>query len=201
MPSSSLLNSSEVVWHCHQVTPEQREKNLGQKGQVFWFTGLSGAGKSTIANAFEAHLGSLGRATFLLDGDNVRHGLCRGLGMSEEDRRENVRRVGEVARLMADAGLIVICALISPYRADRDRVRQLMSSQRFVEVHVSTPLAVCEQRDPKGLYKKAREGVIKEFTGLDSPYEPPLEAELVVDSSVEPLAEIVRRLSGFVATS
>jgi len=176
---------SEIVWHAHKVTREMREINLNQKGQVFWLTGLSGAGKSYIANSFEWALNQQGVSTYLLDGDNVRHGLCRDLGMSDGDRHENIRRIGEVAKLMADAGLIVICALISPFRSDRDAVRALLGDGRFHEVYVATPLEICEQRDPKGLYKKARLGQISNFTGLDSPYEPPLNPELIVGGSGE----------------
>lgn len=175
--------SSDVVWHSHKVSRDLREENLKQKGQVFWFTGLSGAGKSYLANCFEWALNQKGVATYLLDGDNVRHGLCSDLGMSDADRHENIRRVGEVAKLMADAGIVVICALISPFRADRDALRDQLGRGRFHEIYVSTPLEVCEQRDPKGLYKKARLGLISNFTGLDSPYEPPVSPDIVVECS------------------
>jgi adenylylsulfate kinase len=191
--------TSNIVWQKPQVTRQMRETNLHQKGQVFWLTGFSGAGKSTLASAFENRLSEQGLATFLLDGDNVRHGLCRDLGMSDADRQENVRRVGEVARLMTDAGLIVICALISPFRADRAQVRALLPADRFFEVHVATPLAVCEQRDPKGLYKKARLGVIKDFTGLDSPYEAPLAPDLLLGLEDEPMQLAVERLMALLA--
>lgn len=196
----STATSHNVVWHDQQVSSIQREANLKQKGQVFWFTGLSGAGKSTLANAFECHLNRNGFATFLLDGDNVRHGLCRDLGMSDADRRENIRRVGEVAKLMADAGLIVICALISPFREDRDDVRRLLQVGRFVEVHVATPIEICEQRDPKGLYKRARQGEIKDFTGLDSPYEAPHHPELVLGLHDESPESAVARLSALLCS-
>lgn len=185
MSSNFNGEGGEIVWHAHKVSREMRETNLNQKGQVFWLTGLSGAGKSYIANSFEWALNQQGVSTYLLDGDNVRHGLCRDLGMSDGDRHENIRRVGEVAKLMAEAGLIVICALISPFRSDRDAVRALLGDGRFHEVYVATPLEVCEQRDPKGLYKKARLGQISNFTGLDSPYEPPLNPELIVGGSGE----------------
>ncbi len=186
--------ASAIVWHDHKVSPEMREANLDQKGRVFWLTGLSGAGKSHIANSFEWALNQKGIATFLLDGDNVRHGLCRDLGMTDADRHENIRRVGEVAKLMADAGLVVICALISPFRSDRAAVRAMLQPGRFCEVYVATPLEVCEQRDPKGLYKKARLGQIVNFTGLDSPYEPPLDPEIVLGREGETIEEAVQHL-------
>ena len=160
----------------------QRSRLKGQEPCVVWFTGLSGAGKSTLADTLEARLHADGRHTYLLDGDNLRHGLNRDLGFSAEDRRENIRRVGEVAAMMVDAGLIVIAAFISPFRADRDAIRQLLPG-RFIEVHVDTPLEVCERRDPKGLYRKARAGQLKDFTGLDSPFEAPESAELRIDTS------------------
>ncbi len=195
MNSDFNRENGEFVWHAHKVSKEMREANLKQKGQVFWLTGLSGAGKSYIANSFEWALNQKGVSTYLLDGDNVRHGLCRDLGMSDADRHENIRRVGEVAKLMADAGLIVICALISPFRSDRDAVRNLLGDGRFHEVYVATPLDVCEQRDPKGLYKKARLGQISNFTGLDSPYEPPLNPELIVGGEGD-VSDFVRALMG-----
>jgi bifunctional enzyme CysN/CysC len=162
-----------------------RETHAGLKGQkpaVLWFTGLSGSGKSTIANLVEKKLAARGRHTFLLDGDNVRHGLNRDLGFTEADRIENIRRVGEVARLMADAGLIVLTAFISPFRAEREMVRKMLPEGEFIEVFVDTPLAEAEKRDPKGLYAKARLGEIKNFTGIDSPYEAPDDAEIVIDT-------------------
>lgn len=189
--------SDAIVWHEHKVSPELRESNLRQKGQVFWFTGLSGAGKSHVANSFEWALSQRGVATFLLDGDNVRHGLCRDLDMSDTDRHENIRRVGEVAKLMADAGLVVICALISPFRQDRDMVRSLLGPGRFCEVYVATPIEICEQRDPKGLYKKARLGQIINFTGIDSPYEPPLDPDVIIGQADETVDESVQRLLKF----
>jgi len=155
----------------------------GQQPAVLWFTGLSGAGKSTIANLVEKKLVALGRHTFLLDGDNVRHGLNRDLGFSETDRIENIRRVGEVAKLMTDAGLIVLAAFISPFRADREMVRAMLPDGEFIEVFVDTPLADAEKRDAKGLYAKARAGEIKNFTGIDSPYEPPENPEIRINTS------------------
>jgi adenylylsulfate kinase len=194
-----MAESSDIVWHDHTVTREDREQPLGQRGVVVWFTGLSGCGKSTIANELDRQLNDLGRATMLLDGDNIRHGLCAppvrlaeqhgdefaerfGLGFGEIDREENIRRIGSVASLMASAGLITLTAFVSPYRRDRDRVRQIVESDGrdgdFIEIFVDTPLAVCEARDPKGLYKKARAGEIKNFTGISDPYEPPTSPEI-----------------------
>ena len=169
----------------------------GQKGQlarVVWFTGLSGAGKSTLANAVEYELHRNGFHTTLIDGDNVRHGLSRDLGFGAEDRIENMRRVGEMARLMVDAGLIVLVSLISPFRMGRRMVRELFAPGEFVEVYLATPLAVCESRDRKGLYRLAREGRLLDFTGISSPYEPPEHAEVVVDMSTEPLEAAVERV-------
>lgn len=175
------LQDDNIVWHPHPVTREDREQQHGHKGTVLWFTGLSGSGKSTVAGALEQALHTLGVSTYLLDGDNVRHGLCRDLGFGDNDRRENIRRVGEVAKLMVDAGLVVLTAFISPHRAERDRVRELLGADQFIEVFVDTPLVICEARDPKGLYKKARAGELKNFTGIDSLYQPPLAAEVHLD--------------------
>ncbi|PLY37840.1 adenylyl-sulfate kinase [Pectobacterium aquaticum] len=162
-----------VVWHAHDVTRASREKLHGHQGVVIWFTGLSGSGKSTLAGALEQALHRRGVSTYLLDGDNVRHGLCRDLGFTDDDRRENIRRVGEVAKLMVDAGLVVLTAFISPHRAERKMVQDLLGEGQFIEVFVDTPLATCEARDPKGLYKKARAGELRNFTGIDSAYEAP----------------------------
>lgn len=186
-------SKAEVIWHHAQVTSGTRAQQKGQRPVCIWLTGLSGSGKSTLANALEAKLVEMGFHTYLLDGDNVRHGLNKDLGMSDEDRAENIRRIGEVARLMVDAGVITITAFISPFRADRDRVRALMPED-FVEVFVDAPLDVCEQRDPKGLYKKARAGQIKEFTGIDSPYEPPERAEITVDTGSQSLERCIERV-------
>lgn len=183
-----------IVWHEHYVTQEQRAQQKRQKPCILWFTGLSGSGKSSIANAVEAMLFEQNKHTYLLDGDNVRHGLNSGLGFSESDRVENIRRVGEVAKLFCDAGLIVLTAFISPFGMDRDMVRKLTRPGQFIEVFVDTPLAVCEQRDPKGLYKKARKGEIKDFTGIDSPYETPQNPEVHIKNdgiSVELAAQQV----------
>jgi bifunctional enzyme CysN/CysC len=174
--------SRDVVWHEHKISKVQRAGQKAQRPGVLWFTGLSGAGKSSIANALEQALFQRGHHSYLLDGDNVRHGLNRDLGFTDEDRVENIRRIGEVARLMADAGLVVLSAFISPFRSDRAMVRELMEPGEFIEIHVHASLETCEGRDPKGLYAKARAGAIKHFTGIDSPYEPPERPELIIDT-------------------
>lgn len=174
-----------VIWHSHTVTREAREELHGHKGGLLWFTGLSGSGKSTVAGAVEQALHQLGVSTYLLDGDNLRHGLCRDLGFSDADRKENIRRVGEVASLMVDAGLLVLSAFISPHRDERQMVRDMMSEGRFIEVFVDTPLAICEARDPKGLYKKARAGELRNFTGIDGIYEAPKQPEIHLDGEQE----------------
>ncbi len=176
--------------HPHQVSRQDRSEIKGHGPAVLWFTGLSGSGKSTIANAVEQRLNQTYHAhTYLLDGDNIRTGLNRGLGFSPEDREENIRRIGEVSRLFVDAGLIVLTAFISPYRIDRERVRALLPEGEFIEIYVRCPLEVCEQRDPKGLYRKARAGQIPEFTGISSPYEEPFQPELTLDSGATPVDE------------
>ena len=179
----SLRRAQNVHWQATDITREAHAAVKNQKPAVLWFTGLSGAGKSTIANIVEKKLARMNRHTFLLDGDNVRHGLNRDLGFTDADRVENIRRVGEVAKLMTDAGLIVITAFISPFRAEREMVRQLMAPGEFIEVHIDTPLAEAEKRDVKGLYKKARSGQLKNFTGIDSPYEPPENPEIRIDTT------------------
>ena len=171
-------HDDNVVWHSHAVTQEQRETLHQHRGAVLWFTGLSGSGKSTVAGALESALHARGISTYLLDGDNIRHGLCRDLGFSEHDRKENIRRVGEVAKLMVDAGLVVLTAFISPYQAERQLVRELIGESYFYEIFIDTPLEICEARDPKGLYKKARSGELTNFTGIDSVYEAPKSPEL-----------------------
>jgi adenylylsulfate kinase len=176
---------------------DDRERLLGQRGCVVWLTGLSASGKTTIANSLERRLLNQGFLSYVLDGDTVRRGLCRDLGFSEEDRHENIRRIGEVAALMADAGVLVIVAFISPYKQDRDRARGTAGKGRFVEVYVNAPLEVCEQRDPKQLYRKARAGLIPEFTGISSPYEPPDAAEIVVDTSMAALSSCVESVEVF----
>ncbi len=172
--------STHTVWHEHHVSQKQRSILKQQKPCILWFTGLSGSGKSTVANAVENLLFGMNKHTYLLDGDNVRQGLNKGLGFSEADRVENIRRVGEVANLFCDAGLIVVTAFISPFEKDREMVRRMAMQGQFVEVFIDAPLSVCEQRDPKGLYKKARAGEIKDFTGIDSPYDVPLNPEIHV---------------------
>jgi len=185
------MSNENIVWHEHAVDKNQRSAQKNQKPCVLWFTGLSGSGKSTVAGAVEQALFALGAHTYLLDGDNVRMGLCHGLSFSDADRKENIRRIGEVAKLMADAGLIVLTAFISPHRIDREQVRLLLPETEFIEVFVDTPLAICEQRDPKGLYKKARAGEIKNFTGINSVYEAPEAAEIRVENGEQPLSEAV----------
>ncbi len=191
------MSSSNVVWQRCEVRRSDREKVLGQRGRLVWLTGLSGSGKSTVASRLEKELTGSGRATYLLDGDNLRHGLCADLGFSDNDRRENIRRAGEVARLMVDAGLIVVVALISPYRAERAALRARMGDGDFVEVHISTPLEVCEARDVKGLYARARAGEIPNFTGISSPYETPEHPELELDTSVVALDDAVAAIVRF----
>ncbi|QDV52666.1 adenylyl-sulfate kinase [Gimesia fumaroli] len=174
--------ATNVTWHDHRVTKEERCKQNGHKGAVLWFTGLSGSGKSTIANTVDHKLFEMGKHTFVLDGDNIRMGLNKNLGFSPEDRTENIRRIGEVSKLYTDAGILVMTAFISPYREDRDQVREILGDGEFIEVFVKASLETCEERDPKGLYKKARAGEIKGFTGIDAPYEEPEKAELILDS-------------------
>jgi bifunctional enzyme CysN/CysC len=185
----------DIVWHAPVVPRRQRWEALGVRGATIWFTGLSGSGKSSVAAEVERLLVARGTATYLLDGDNLRHGLNADLGFSAADRDENVRRVGEVARLFADAGVVALVPLISPYRAGRDRARALHDAARltFLEVFVDTPLAECERRDPKGLYKKARAGELANFTGIDDPYEPPLDAELTLRPSDGTVADLATR--------
>jgi adenylylsulfate kinase len=182
--------STNVIWHHGEIDREDREKLGGHKGAVLWFTGLSGSGKSTLADAVEAALYKRGCRTYVLDGDNIRHGLNSNLGFSDDDRRENIRRIGEVTRLFCDAGLITLTAFISPFQSDRDAVRAL-NGDRFIEVFVNTPLEVCEQRDPKGLYKKARAGEIPEFTGISSPYEAPETPDIDVLTTEQSLEDSV----------
>ena len=189
------MRSTNVIWHDGLVHREQRESRRGHRGAILWFTGLSGAGKSTLANAVEEQLFAEGCVTYVLDGDNVRHGLNGDLGFSPEDRTENIRRIGEVARLFVDAGAIVLTAFISPYRADRDRIREAVTHPRdFIEIFVDCPLDVCEERDPKGLYEKARSGEIPEFTGISAPYEAPENPEICVDTKELGVQEAASRV-------
>jgi adenylylsulfate kinase len=184
--------SEDIVWHLHQITKDDRAKKNQQRPCILWFTGLSGSGKSTIASAVEQKLFELGHHTYLLDGDNVRHGLNKDLGFSDKDRVENIRRIGELAKLMADAGLLVLTAFISPFKADRKIVRDLVQVHEFIEIFMDTPLEECEHRDPKGLYKKARKGEITNFTGIDSEYEIPTQPEITINTvnlSIEECAE------------
>ncbi len=190
-----MTRSSNVTWHESHIAREDREVRRGHRGAVIWFTGLSASGKSTIATALDHRLFEDGRFSYVLDGDNVRHGLNGDLGFSPDDREENIRRIGEVAKLMADAGAVVLTAFISPYRKDRDRVREIQTRDMdFIEVLVDCPLDVCEERDPKGLYKKARAGEIPQFTGISAPYEAPEAPELVVNTSELSVGECVDAL-------
>ncbi|WP_417326786.1 adenylyl-sulfate kinase [Halarcobacter sp.] len=187
-------SNKNIIWHQQNITKEKREYLLAQKPCILWFTGLSGSGKSTIANAVEKELYKRNCKTYLLDGDNVRHGLNKDLGFTEIDRIENIRRIGEVSKLFVDSGLIVLTAFISPFKSDRQIARSLVGYDEFIEVFVDTPLSVCEKRDPKGLYKKARDGAIKNFTGIDSPYESPVNPQVhlkTANSSIENCVEII----------
>jgi adenylylsulfate kinase len=190
----SVPKSKHITWHGANVTRDEREALMGQKGAVVWFTGLSGSGKSTLSRRVEQMLLERGVANYVLDGDNLRHHLNKDLGFSPEDRAENIRRVGCVAQLFADAGLICLTAFISPYRADRDNARALLDAGRFIEVYVNTPIEVCEERDPKGLYKKARAGQIPEFTGISAPYEEPESPELVVNTAGRTVDECAQQV-------
>lgn len=191
--------ATNITWHDGQITNDERRRLLGQTGCTIWFTGLSACGKSTIAMALEQVLFQRRHAAYVLDGDNIRHGLNKNLGFSAEDRAENIRRIGEVAKLFADAGLVVITSFISPYRRDRDQARALhaAASLPFIECFVDTPIEICEQRDPKGLYQKARAGQIKGFTGIDDPYEAPLTPELVLKAGTRSVTECVADVLGY----
>ncbi|WP_020562138.1 adenylyl-sulfate kinase [Methylosarcina fibrata] len=197
--TNTNFTSTNVVWHHATVTRERREQLNGHRGAILWFTGLSGAGKSTLAHAVEEKLHQMGCRTFVLDGDNVRHGLCGDLGFTTEARIENIRRVGEVAKLFMEAGVIVLTAFISPYRADRDRVRSMVVPGDFLEIYCNSPIEICETRDVKGLYKKARAGQIQEFTGISSPYEVPLHPDLTVDTGSVDLDACVQQTLKFLA--
>jgi len=188
--------SSNVVWHEAQVTRAMRESRNGHRGAVLWFTGLSGAGKSTLAHAVEERLHEMGAHTFVIDGDNVRHGLCADLGFSDTDRVENIRRVSELAGLFVQAGVLTLTAFISPFRADRAQARKLLGED-FIEIHCDTPLAVCEERDVKGLYKRARAGEIPSFTGISSPYEAPQHAEIVVQTATQSIEACVDQIINY----
>lgn len=189
-----MTKSSNIVWHDSEVTKQDRRRLNAHKSAILWFTGLSGAGKSTISAELEKRLFKKGIRTFRLDGDNIRHGLNKNLGFTPEDRTENIRRIGEVSKLMVDAGLFTLSAFISPYRADRKQIRQLVEDNEFIEIFVKASLSICEERDPKGLYKKARLGEIKEFTGIDAPYEEPTSPELIIDTNTLSIDESVQKI-------
>ena len=189
--------ATNITWHHGHVEREHRQQLLKQRGATLWFTGLPSSGKSTIAFTLEHALVERGHLSYVLDGDNIRHGLNKNLGFSPEDRTENIRRIGEVAKLFTDAGLVVFTSFISPYRADRDLVRSIHDAGRFIEVHVNASVDTCESRDVKGLYKKARAGEIKEFTGISAPYEAPLTPELTIDTNGEPVEKSVEQLVTF----
>lgn len=193
--------NQNVIWHEPTVFRKDREKLNGHKSAILWFTGLSGAGKSTLAHAIEDYLHKMGIHTFVLDGDNIRHGLCKDLGFSDHDRTENIRRIGEVSKLMLDAGTMVMTAFISPFKNDRQLVRELVNKGDFVEIYCEAPLSVCEERDPKGLYKKARAGEIPEFTGISSPYEAPDHAELVINTGDKTIQESVQIIIDYLIAS
>ncbi|OIJ11604.1 adenylyl-sulfate kinase [Anaerobacillus arseniciselenatis] len=186
--------SENIVWHETTITKEERQEKKGHKSSILWFTGLSGSGKSTLANAVEKELHKRNVHTYVLDGDNVRHGLNKGLGFSEEDRKENIRRIGEVGKLFVDAGVITLTAFISPFRQDRDNVRAILEEGEFIEIFVDAPLATCESRDPKGLYEKARAGVIPNFTGISSPYEQPENPELTINTAELTIEQSVEKI-------
>lgn len=191
------MSEKNLVWHQATVTREARQLQNGHKSSIVWFTGLSGAGKSTLAHAVEDRLHKMGCSTFVLDGDNVRHGLCSDLSFSNKDREENIRRVGETAKLFLESGVIILTAFISPFRSDRERVRNLVLHGDFMEVYCKCPLEICESRDVKGMYKRAREGKIPEFTGISSPYEEPYNPELEVQTgslSIDESASMVMAL-------
>ena len=198
MINFALRRARNIHLQSLSITKELREKMNGHKGQVLWLTGLSGSGKSTIANALEKQLYAEGKKTYVLDGDNIRHGLNKDLGFTDKDRVENIRRVAEVAKLMCDAGLIVITAFISPFRTEREMARSLFQSGEYKEIFISTPLKIAEQRDPKGLYKKARSGEIPNFTGINSPYEKPIKPELTIDTSMTSVAQSVKKILGII---
>ncbi len=189
--------ATNVVWHEHLVKREDREKLLNQKGTLLWFTGLSASGKSTIANEVASRLFKSGKLTYVLDGDNVRHGLNKNLGFSPEDREENIRRISEVGNLFVDSGIITTTAFISPYRKDRDYAREILGEGRFIEIFVKASIDTCEARDPKGLYKKAKSGEIKEFTGISAPYEEPMNAEIVLDADTQTIEEEVEAVINY----
>ncbi len=189
--------ATHITWHEHSISRQDREALLGQNGALLWFTGLSASGKSTVANALTVRLHQMSKLTYVLDGDNIRHGLNKNLGFSPDDRKENIRRIAEVGRLFVDAGLIASTAFISPYREDRDNARALVGPDRFIEIYVKATLDTCRVRDPKGLYDKAMRGEIKEFTGVSAPYEEPLHPEIVLDADRLSVEEEVDRIVAY----
>ncbi|HRD41145.1 MAG TPA: adenylyl-sulfate kinase [Prochlorococcaceae cyanobacterium AMR_MDS_5431] len=191
------LISSNIVWHTASVTRHAIAQQRNHRSLILWFTGLSGSGKSTLANATNYELFRRGIATYVLDGDNVRHGLCKDLGFSDSDRIENIRRIGEIAKLFVDAGVVVLTAFVSPFRIDRQKARELVATNDFVEIYCAADLKVCESRDPKGLYSKARAGKIPDFTGISSPYEAPENPELYIDTNSQNLAECVTQIINY----
>lgn len=198
--SNAVPNDRNIVWHHATVTRERREKMNGHKGTILWFTGLSGSGKSTLAHAVEERLHQISAHTFVFDGDNVRHGLCGDLGFSADDRKENIRRIGEMAKLFVEAGMVALTAFISPFHTDRDHVRELVREDDFLEIYCQCSVEVCELRDVKGLYKKARAGEIKEFTGISSPYEAPESPELILDTDKYSVEECVEQILNLLHT-
>jgi len=194
---SNMSQSSHITWHDSEVTKVDRQKQNGHKSAVIWFTGLSGSGKSTVSVALEQALFELGKHAYRLDGDNVRHGLNKNLGFSPEDRKENIRRIGEVSKLLVDAGTIAITAFISPYRVDRDDVRNILEDGEFIEVYTQCSVEECEKRDPKGLYAKARSGEIKEFTGISAPYEAPNHPEITINTEQQSVEQAVAHILNY----
>ena len=197
MEERSQSKSENIKWHNLTIDKSKLEKMRGHKGMVIWFTGLSGSGKSTLANALNEVLHQDGLSTYVLDGDNIRHGLCKDLGFSERDRQENIRRIGEVANLFLNAGIITITAFVSPFIRDRNNVREIIGSQDFIEVYCAADISVCEKRDTKGLYKKARIGAIKDFTGISSPYEAPESPEITIDTGSLDLSDSVEIIMNY----
>ena len=195
-PTTTVGQSTNIAWHAASVDRPTRAQQRGHRSAILWFTGLSGAGKSTLANAVNGALFERGLACYVLDGDNVRHGLCKDLGFSDADREENIRRIGEVSKLFLDAGIVVLTAFVSPFKADRDKARALVEAGDFIEIHCAADLGVCEGRDTKGLYAKARSGAIKDFTGISSPYEAPENPELKVDTGNQSLEACVAQVIG-----
>lgn len=194
------MEGPHIIWHHATVTRASREAQNGHKSRVLWFTGLSGSGKSTLAHALEEHFHQQGYRTMVLDGDNVRHGLCQDLGFSVEDRQENMRRIGEMTKLFLDAGILVLAAFISPFREDRRRIKALVGPDDFVEIYCRCPLAVCEQRDTKGLYQRAKAGLIDQFTGVSSPYEVPESAHVVVETAEESIQTCLAHIVAYLET-